>query len=177
MSSLAVWLLLLQIAKTAPMPELPSTPGVYYRQGDATWVRLQVAPIAEMKTRGMDLFIETGGFTNLGMRIVCRGAKASLRISVSKPTFFVRETASSKDLMLVRFTQKKGTRTFQTSSASATVENKEGFRKGDIRKMAVTEFPDHSFLAIPEGDLNPGEYLLVCGDATAGFDFGIDPNK
>jgi len=177
MSSLAVWLLLLQIAKTAAVPEMPSTPGVYYRQGDATWVPLQPAPIAEMKTRGMELFIESGGFTNLGMSIVCRGAKASLRISVPKPTFFIREAASPKDLMLVRLAQKKGTRTFQTSSASATVENKEGLRKGDIRKMAVTEYPDHSFSAAPEEDLNPGEYLLVCGDATTGFDFGIDPRQ
>ena len=43
--------------------------------------------------------------------------------------------------------------------------------------MAVTEYPDHSFSAAPEEDLNPGEYLLVCGDATAGFDFGIDPRQ
>jgi hypothetical protein len=172
-----VLLLFLQAAQPAAMPDAPTGPGVYYRQGDGAWVRLQAAPIAEMKTKGMELFIETGGYTDLGMSIVCRGAKASLRIPVPKPTFLVREVGSPKDLILVRLTQKKDRRTFQASSSSATVENKGGFKKGDIHKMAVVPRPDNSFSVTPEEDLHPGEYLLVFGYATASFDFGIDPEK
>ena len=176
MNWLSVLLLLFlpQAAKPSTMPDLPVKPGVYYRQDHANWVSLQPAPVTDAKTKGMGWFIDSGGYTNLGMSIVCRGAKAVVRISVPKPTFFVREVGSSKDIMLIRLTQKRDKRTFQTSSSDATVDNKGGFKKGDIRKMAVVENPDHSFSVTPEEDLKPGEYLLVFGTASAGFDFGID---
>ncbi len=126
----------------------------------------------------MELFAETGGYTNLGMSIICSGSRASARLSVPKPTFFVRGAGSSKDVLLVRLTQKKDKRTFKTSSVDATVENKGGFRKGNIRKTTIVSNSDNSFLVTPEEDLKPGEYLLVFGYATAGYDFGIDyPEK
>jgi len=140
-------------------------------------VRLQPAPVAEMKMRGVDLFVTTGGFTNLGMDIVCHGARAAVRLNAAKPVLFVRGTGSSKDAMLVRMTQKKDSRTFQTSSADVSVENKSGFKKGDIRKVVVTEYPDHFYVLLPEEDLDPGEYLLVFGSAANSFDFGIDRQK
>jgi hypothetical protein len=164
-------LLLLQIA------EAPEAPGVYYRQNDTTWVVLKAAPIAEMKTSGMELFIATGGYTNLGMSIVCRGPEASLRIASPKPVFFVRGVGSAEDAFLVRLTQKKDRRTFRTSSSAASVENKGGFKRENIQRTAVTMNPDKSFLVTPEEDLKPGEYMFVFGYATAGFDFGIDPVK
>lgn len=178
MNWLSVLLMLLfQAAKPAGMPDMPRTPGVYYRQNNANWVSLQPAPIAEMKTKGMELFIETGGYTNLGINIVCRGSRASLRISTPKPTFFVREVGSSKDVILLRLTPKKDRRIFKASSSDATVENKGGFRKGAIRKATIIMNPDKSFSVTPEEDLKPGEYLLVFGYAIAGFDFGIDAAK
>jgi hypothetical protein len=177
MSYFAVALLLLQVAKAAVMSGLPETPGVYYRQDDAHWVRLQPAPIADMKTSGIDLFIETGGYTNFGVSIVCRGARAALRIPMAKPTFFVREVGSSKDVILIRMTRKKDTRTFKASSSAATVENKGGFEKKDIQKAIIVTNPDKSFSVTPEKELKAGEYLLVFGYATLGFDFGIDPKE
>ena len=178
MNWLSVLLLfLLQATKSATMPDMPPNPGVYYRQNNANWISLRPALIAEMKIRGMELFIETGGYTNLGMSIVCRGAKASLRILIPRPTFFVREVGSSKDAILVRLAQKKDERTFKTSSSAATVENKGGFKKRDIHKVTIIPNPDNSFSVMPEEDLKPGEYMLVFGYATLGFDFGIDPEK
>jgi hypothetical protein len=178
MNWLGILLLLVpQAAKPAAIPDMPAASGVYYRQSDTRWIRLPPAPIAEVNTRGMRLFIETGGYTSLGRNIVCRGAKAKVRISAPKPIFYVREAGSSEDLMLIRLAQQKDTRTCETSSADASVGNKPGFRKEDVHKMAVTEYPDHSFSVTPEENLKPGEYLLTFGTVTAGFDFGIDPEK
>jgi hypothetical protein len=156
---------------------VPATPGVYYRLNDTKWVSLQPAPIDEMKVRGMELFVETGGYTNVGLNVVCLGAKASMRISVPKPIFFVRGTGSAKDVILVRLIQKKDGRTFKMSHEAATVENKGGFKKANIHKTVITVNPDNSFSLTPEESLKPGEYLLVFGYATAGFDFGIDQGK
>jgi hypothetical protein len=189
--------LLLQSSKPVGIPEKPEASGIYYLQNGAHWIRLQHASIDKMKTKGMDLFVETGGYTNLGMDTIYRGAKAALRLSIAKPTFFVRaahapeagapeagapeagapEAGATKDAMLVRLSQKKDTRIFHASSADSSVENKGGFKSGATRKVAVTEYPDHSFTLTPEENLSPGEYLLVFGSGTSGFDFGIDKAK
>jgi|WetSurMetagenome_2_1015567.scaffolds.fasta_scaffold29176_3 hypothetical protein len=170
MCQLAFFLLLLLQAAN------PSEAGVYY-QGSADWVQLKPAPIVRMKPKGLGMFMETEGYTSLGTNIVCRGGKAALRIDSSKPVFFVRGTGSSQDVLIVRLTQAKDARTVRGSSVNISVENKDGFKKGDIRKVAVTEYPDHSFSIAPVKDLNPGEYLLVFGSTASGFDFGIDKKK
>jgi len=54
------------------------------------------------------------------------------------------------------------------------VTNKEGFRRTDVRKLQLTEYADGSFSATPEENLKKGEYLLVFGNASSSFDFGID---
>jgi hypothetical protein len=171
MNQLAVLLLLLlqQIPK-------PSTAGVYNQNG-SDWIKIQPAPIAAIKPKGLGLFIQTDGYTSLGTNVVCRGGKAALRITLAKPVFFIREAGSSQDALIVRLAQGKDNRTAHASTVDTSVENKGGFRKGDIRKVAVTEYPDHSFSLIPVKDLNPGEYLLVFGSGASGFDFGIDRKK
>jgi hypothetical protein len=154
----------------------PSAAGVYYQNG-SDWLKIQPAPIAAMKSKGLGLFIQTNGYTGMGTNAVCRGGKAALRITLAKPVFFIREAGSSQDALIVRLAQGKDNRTVHSSTVDISVENKGGFRKGDIRKVAVTEYPDHSFSLMPVKDLNPGEYLLVFGGATSGFDFGIDREK
>jgi hypothetical protein len=175
MNSLSVLLwFVFQLAKAAPVPGLPTEEGVYYRPDGAKWVHLAPAPVADTKTRGLGMYIETDGLTNLEMSIVCRGAQASLRISNPKPTFYVRGIGPSNDMMLVQLTRKKNSRTIRTSSSDSTVTNKEGFRRTDVRKLKLTEYTDGTYSATPEENLKKGEYLLVFGTATAGFDFGID---
>jgi hypothetical protein len=158
-------------------PPRPAAAGVYYQPGGADWLQLQPAPITEMKLKGMELFNATDGFTSLGTKVVCRGSKAALRIAFSKPVFFIRETGSSQDALIVRLAQSKDNRTVHASTADITVGNKGGFNKGDIRKVVVTEYPDRSFSVEPLDDLGPGEYLLVFGSTNSGFDFGIDKKK
>ena len=79
--------------------------------------------------------------------------------------------------MLIQLTKQRDSRNFHKSSGDSSVENKVGARKADIRKTAVTVFPEGTFSITPAVDLKPGEYLLVIGEADAGFDFGIEPRK
>jgi hypothetical protein len=168
---------LLQSTQSLGIAKTPEASGTYYYQNNANWVPLQPAPIDKMKTKGMELFLATGGYTRLGASGVYHGAKAALRISVPKPTFFVRAAGSYRNAALIRLVQKKDSRTFHTSSSNISIENRGGFNKGDIRKVFVVEYPDSSFSLTPEENLSPGEYLLVFGGAASGFDFGIDKTK
>jgi hypothetical protein len=177
MLHIGVWLLLLQSVQAIPAPNIPDPPGVYYLQDDGGWVRLTKAPMAKTSTKGLALFVETGGYTNLETDVVCPGARALTRLSGPRPTFYVRGVGSSNDAMLIQFTQKKESRTFHKSSAAATVENKIGVKKEAIRKTAITSFPDGTFSLMPEADLKPGEYLLIIGDADTSFEFGIDRKR
>jgi hypothetical protein len=166
--------LLLFFLQGANPPTPPDIPGVYFLQKSSGWMALNPAPVVEMKTKGMKIFVDSGGYTNLGMSIFFRGAKASRRILDPIPRFFVRKDGASKNVILVRLLKKKDQRACQTSPSAATMENKKGFKKEDVLKMGVIEYPDGSFSAIPESTLKPGEYLLVMGDTTSIYDFGID---
>lgn len=177
MSYFVLLFVLLQGGQAAPAPGIPALPGVYYRQNDTNWVSIPRALLSNTKAKGLGLFVETGGYTNLGTDIVCPGSRASTRILAPRPTFYVRESGRPKDAMLIRLTQKKKSRTFHTSSNDVSVENKEGFRKANIRKTIVTEYPGGIVSVTPEGDLKPGEYLLVLGAEDTSFDFGIDPKR
>lgn len=167
-------LFLLQQAVPALMPDRPVAPGVYFKLSDTQWISMKPAPVVGGNTRGLGVYVDSGGYTNLDMHVTYRGAKASLRIARHAPSFFVRESGSAADLMLVRLEQKKYERLCQTSPSSATVENKMGFKNADIIKINLFEYPDKSFSVVPEEALKPGEYLLAFGSATSGYDFGVD---
>jgi hypothetical protein len=171
---LNVLLLIFAQAASTAAPSVPEKSGVYFRQDNADWVSLQPAPVSDSKSKGMGLFVYSGGFTNLDIDVTCAGAKASIRMPVPKPAFYVRGVGSAKDAMLIRLTQKKDSRVCRTSFSNVTVENKAGFRKEDIRKLVTAEYPDGTFSVVPEKELAPGEYLLVFGNSVNGYDFGID---
>ncbi len=168
---------LLQAAESAPVLAVPEASGVYYRQNDGSWAGLKPAVTAGAEAKGLKLFVDTGGYTDLGINISCRGARASFRMPVQKPTLFVRGVGASKDAIIIKLTQKKDSRVFKTAFSDVSVQNKGGFRKEDIHKLNVVEYPDGSFSVTPEKDLDRGEYLLVFGNSTAGYDFGIDKTK
>jgi hypothetical protein len=176
MNFLAAVFMLFQVGQSAQTPQIPAVPGIYFMQDDGKWVGIPKAS-AEARAKGLALFVETGGYTNLGTDVALPGAKSAIRIAAPRPVFYVREVGRSKDVILIQLKQKGESRTFRTSSGDATVENKNGFRKADIRKAAVTEYPDGTFSITPERELKPGEYMLVLGDTAAGFDFGIDLKK
>lgn len=164
-------------AETIQAPEIPESNGVYFRQGDSNWIRLQPAVTADAGASGLQLFVYTGGYTDMGITISCPGPRASVRISVPKPTLFIRAVGSAKDAMLVRLTKKSDKRVYKTSFSNVTVGNKGGFRKKDIFSLISQEYPDGSFSVSPEKDLPPGEYLLVLGNAVPAYDFGVDRGK
>jgi hypothetical protein len=167
-------LLLVQSVSSGAIPNAPESPGVYVSHGNAAWMKLQPAHALESKTKGLDVYIETGGYTNLNMSVTYRGAKAALRIAATKPIFFVRGIESAKDFSVIRLASKKDQRAFQSAPSSAAVNNKLGFKKLDIVKMAVVENPDHSFSVTPEESMKPGEYLILFDKITSGYDFGVD---
>ena len=174
---LSVLLLVFAQAESAPALSVPEKSGVYFRQNNADWINLQPAVVSNSKTKGLELFVYTGGYTNLGLDITCPGARSSTRISVAAPTFYVRGIGSAQDAMLIRLTQKKDRRICKTSFSNVTVDNKGGFRKGDIQKLETAEYPNSLFSVTPGKKLDPGEYLLVFGNSPNGFDFGIDRAK
>ena len=176
MSIVAALLLILQVTPPVPAAGLPAASGVYLRQDDK-WIAFKPAQISGSKTKGLGSFVDTGGYTNLGTNASIPGAKSSTRIFIPQPTFYVREVGHSKDVMLIRLAKSGNSRTFHTSTGDATVENKEGFRKADIRKTIVTEYPDGTYSVKPEDELKPGEYLVVFGDVGSSYDFGIDEQK
>lgn len=167
-------LCLIQAAAGIPAPDAPEAPGVYFRQDDSGWIRLQPAVTADAGASGIDLFIYTGGYTDVVMNIACPGPQASLRISAPQPTLFVRGIGSAKEAILVRLTKKKDRRAIRTSFSNVDVRNRAGFRKKDVFSLVAREYPDGSFSVWPEKNLPPGEYLLVLGNGLPAFDFGID---
>jgi hypothetical protein len=167
-------LLLLIIQLPLPFSNLPSNPGIYFRQQDETWLNIQTVSLSGMKTKGLKAYIQTDGFSGFETDFVCSGAHARTRIKLSKPVFYVHGLGSPKDLTLLQFEKKKENRRIHASPSDATVVNKSGFSKGAIRKVDVTVYSDQSFLVTPQEALKSGEYLLIFGQATNGYDFGVD---
>jgi hypothetical protein len=158
-------------------PEFPEDSGAYYSQGDSRWVQLQPAVTSSADASGVQMFVETGGYTDLAMSVTLPGGQARLRISVQKPEFFVRAVGSATDAMLVQLQKKKDTRTYKTTFSNVTVKNKGGFQKGHIFRLITETYPDGSFSASPEKSLPPGEYILVLGNNIPAYDFGVDEEK
>lgn len=174
---LVLLFLSMQAAKPAPVPGMPEAAGVYFRQDDAQWIKIEPAAMADMKSKGMGDFLDTAGYTNLDVIVTYQGAQAKLQIAAQRPTFYVRGVGSAKDAMIVHLTRKKDNRTVRTASSAATTENRGGFRKEEIEPVTITIYSDDSFSVAPDQDLKPGEYLLAFSYANAGFDFGVNRAK
>jgi hypothetical protein len=172
-----LFLFLAQAAEAVRMPDVPEAPGVYLLQGQSAWTHLQPAVTSDTNANGLQLFVYTGGYTDLGMNVVCPGSRASLRVFVPQPVLYVRAVGSAKDAMLIRLTKKKGQRVVRTAFSNVTVANKGGFRREDVFKLILQESPNGFFSVSPEKELPPGEYLLVLGNAVPAYDFGIDRKK
>jgi hypothetical protein len=166
-------LLLLQAVSPQPAPGLPDSPGVYFQQVGPTWKKVEPASLADTRTKGMDLFIQTGGFFSPNMTIVYKGSRAPTQISLPRPTFYVRRLGSPRDVILVQLTPKKDSRTLQTSANEVASDNKGGFNRKEIQSATVTAHAEDLFSITPDKDLKPGEYLLLLSLTDAGFDFSI----
>jgi hypothetical protein len=172
-----LFLFLAQAADTVRTPDVPKAPGVYSLQGESAWVPLQPAVTSDANAKGLQLFVYTGGYTDLGLNVICPGSRASIRLLVSKPVLYVRAVGSAKDAMLIRLTKKRDQRVIRTAFSNVNMANKEGFRREDVFKLICQESPDGFFSVSPEKELPPGEYLLVLGNAVPAYDFGVDRKK
>jgi len=172
-----VWMLLAAQAgePVSPTP-VPEAPGIYYLQ-QTRWIMLQPALVADANAKGMELFVYTGGYTDLGMNIACQGDRAAIRIRDARPVFHVRNIGAIQDAMLIRMKKKKNSRVLKTSFSNVTVDNKGGFKKGDVFNLSGSEQPGGVVSLSPEKPLPPGEYLLVFGNASKAYDFGIDKSN
>jgi hypothetical protein len=172
-----LFLFLVQAADAVRTPDVPETPGVYFLQGESAWIPLQPVVTSDANAKGLQLFVYTEGYTDLGLDVVCPGSRALIRILVPKPVLYVRAIGSAKDAMLIRLTKKRDQRVVKTSFSNVTTANKGGFRREDVFKLILQESPDGYFSVLPEKELPPGEYLLVLGNAVPAYDFGIDRKK
>ncbi len=174
---LVLLLLLMQAAKPAPVPGMPAAAGVYFRQDDAQWIKLEPAAMADMRSKGMGDFLDTAGYHNLDVTVTYQGVQAKMQIAAQRPIFYVRGVGSAKEATVVHLTRKKDNRTVKTVSSAATTENKGGFTTEEIEPVTVTINTDDSFSVAPDQELKPGEYLLAFSYANAGFDFGVSRTK
>jgi hypothetical protein len=172
-----LFLFLVQAADAVRAPDVPEAPGVYFLQGESVWVPLQPAVTSGANAKGLQLFVYTGGYTDLGLNVSCPGSRASIRMLVPRPVLYVRAVGAAKDAMLIRLTKKSDRRVVRTAYSNVNMSNKEGFRREDIFKLILQESPNGFFSVSPEKALPPGEYLLVLGNAVPAYDFGIDRKK
>lgn len=166
-------LLLIQAEKPAPVPGMPSPPGVYYRGGDSQWVKIEPAPVLDMKAKGVNTFIETNGYMNLNMTILYVGSHAPLQILEHRPTFYVRGAGPASEALIAQLASEKDRRMLQTVSSVASEGNKMGVKKKEIRSSTATIYADNSFSVVPDADLKPGEYILLFGNGNSSYAFGI----
>ena len=175
-------LFLLQIPVSVPPVSPPDTVSdasakitvCYFKDGD-NWTPMQPASAGGANTRGFDMFIYTGGYTDLGMDVTFAAPKAPLRILSKTPVFMISTTHdSTSEPVLVRLQKKKDRRVCRAKLSATAVDNRYGFRKSDIVRTIVTVNPDNSVLVRPEQRLKAGEYLLVSDAPASGCDFGID---
>ena len=161
-------LMLLCQSGTAGVPEAE----VWLLQ-NGTRLPVPFASVAEVNTRGLNNFIYTRGYTNLDMDVFFAGPEATLRISDRKPVF-IAQTDRGFEPILIRLETRRDRRICRTQPSSASIDNKQGFRRQDIVRTVLTVNSDKSFTVQPERPLPPGEYLLVTGSPHLGRDFGID---
>jgi hypothetical protein len=178
MMILSLLLVLVVQAEKAPLPPgMPTAPGVYCRQGDLPWTKMESATVSDMKTKGMDTFIRTDGYMNLSMTIIYAGSRAPLQIAALRPAFYVRGAGAAKDAVIAQLSRAKDSRTLQTVSSAGGVDNKLGIKKNELRNSTVIVYADDSFSVVPDEDLKPGEYVLLFGSANTGYDFAVTTPK
>ncbi|MDR1727514.1 MAG: hypothetical protein LBT74_06250 [Acidobacteriota bacterium] len=152
-------------------------PACYFKDGDG-WTRMEPAPAVDARARGYGTYVQTYGYTDLGMDVAFAGAAAALRFSSGspgQPVFLIRPQGGGvPEPMLVRLKKEGGRRVCRAKLSLVEVGNRYGFRKADIVRITVLPNPDGSIQVRPERRLKKGEYLLVVGTTAEGLDFGVD---
>ena len=124
-------------AGPASPPDLPAAAGVYYRQGEAGWVYARAGRHGGHQDPGH-------GSVPRYLRVVksqpdhgvSRARSQPSGFLDQKPVFYVRGVGTAQDVLIVQLAKKKDTREIQASSTNASVNNKEGFKRGSLYRVS-----------------------------------------
>ena len=159
-------------------------PGAYY------WARAAWTPMQSITMSG-------GGSKHMAKMLVpgltpqmvwtFRDPKAPVQVPDGKPLFcfkFIEVPAgtpyapSGRDIVIVRFDEKKDHRELQTTSGGNAFTFKAGLSKDRMPDIDVTALDSSTYLVSPKNDLAAGEYLLSSlSMGISGYDFGFHPAK
>jgi hypothetical protein len=159
-------------------------PGTYYWTG-ASWTPMQQITMSGGGAKHTAKMFVPG----LTPQIVWtfRDPKAPVQIKEAMPLFCVKFIAmqpgtpyapSGRDIVIVRFDQKKDHRELQTTSGGNMFTFKAGLSKDRLPDIDVVELDSSTYLVSPKAALGSGEYLLSSSSmGISGFDFGFHPPK
>jgi len=151
-----------QPAPGARVIQVPFGNGVYY-QAPSGWVSLTVRTFLPSDEGGAREFF--GAPRRLKFEMP--GAHASVAVSDSKPTFYVRGYRAGSQLRLVRGTEKQDYRKV-TMAGTHDIHSWGRFRSEDVTEVEGEVVADGVLRIRPRTDLKPGEYILV-SSADQGF--------
>jgi hypothetical protein len=176
-----------------PKPEVapdPKLEAVKLQVGAYLWTGSAWQPLQRINMAG-------GGAKHVGKMLVpgltpqmvwtFRDSQAPVQVADGKPLLCFKFTPglentpyapSARDLMIVRFDEKKDHRELQTSSGGNVFTFKAGLSKERTPEIESTGVDSVTFLVTPKEPLKPGEYLLTCSSlGTSGYDFGFHAEK
>ena len=177
----------LSVFSQAPDPKLEAAKlqaGAYLWTG-SSWQSLQRITMAGGGAKHVGKMFVPG----LTPQIVWtfRDARAPVQLAEGKPLLCFKFMSglsntpyaqSGRDLVVVRFDEKKDHRELQTSSGGNVFTFKAGLSKERTPEIELTGVDSETFLVTPKETLQPGEYLLTTSSqGTSGYDFGFHAKK
>jgi hypothetical protein len=159
-------------------------PGAYYWNG-SEWT-----PMEQINMSG-------GGLKHVGKMFVpgltpqyvytYRDARAPIQVKEAVPQFCYKfvplppgtpYAPSGRDVVIVRFDEKKDHRELQTTSGGNVFTFKSGMSKDRMPDLGVTMLDQGTFIITTKSPLSPGEYLFSGSTVGfSGYDFGFHPPK
>jgi hypothetical protein len=159
-------------------------PGAY------VWVNNSWTPMQQITMSG-------GGAKHVGKMFVpgltpqmvwtFRDPKAPVQVDSGSPHFCFKFIAlpagtpyapSGRDIVIVRFDQKKDHRELQITSGASMFTFKAGLSKDRTPDLELTEVDSSTYLVSARALLSPGEYLLSGSSmGITGYDFGYHTSK
>jgi hypothetical protein len=141
-------------------------PGMYVDQ-NGTLLKLAPAPYSGSKT--------TNSIVKADIFWTFRGGEATVRLSAKRPHFVIystKPTWATTQLVIVKLDKKSDHRELRMASGSM-FGGHGGFDEKKTVTVSITKRDGESWDALPDKDLEPGEYLLTTEVNPRGFDFGI----
>jgi hypothetical protein len=159
-------------------------PGTYYWTGK-DWAAMQLVNMTGGGTKHMGKVFVPG--LTPQMVLTFRDERAPIQFQDGKPIFCVKFLPqypgvaygqTSRDIVAVRFDEKKDHRELQITSGGNAFTFKSGFSKDRLPDIDITALDIATFLVSPKNPLAPGEYLLSCSSiGMSGYDFGFHSAK